>query len=78
MAATIRLMRFGKKGQPFYRIVVLDKSAKRDGSYIEAIGTYNPLTNPSTIVLNKERFSYWKSVGAMISNGAQRLKLETR
>lgn len=78
MAATIRLMRFGKKGQPFYRIVVLDKSAKRDGAYIEAIGTYNPLTNPPTIELKRDRFVYWQSVGAIISDGAQRLKLETR
>ena len=75
MAATIRLMRFGKKGQPFYRIVVLEKTRKRDGAYIEALGTYNPMTNPSTIEVNKERFNYWKSVGAILSDGIQKLRI---
>ena len=76
MAATIRLMRFGKKGQPFYRIVVLDKTRKRDGSYIEELGTYNPLTNPSTIELKKDRLAYWKKVGAQFSDAALKLKLD--
>lgn len=66
-------MRFGKKGQPFYRIVVLDKSRKRDGAYIESLGTYNPMTDPATIVLNEERLAYWKKVGAQPSEGFAKL-----
>lgn len=73
MAATIRLMRFGKKGQPFYRIVVLDKTRKRDGKYIELLGTYNPMTQPSTIELKEDRLKYWQSVGAIPSTGFSRL-----
>ncbi|MEI6327270.1 MAG: 30S ribosomal protein S16 [Candidatus Roizmanbacteria bacterium] len=75
MAATIRLMRFGKKGQPFYRIVVLNKAAKSNGKYIEEIGSYNPLTKPSTVTLKKDRYNYWKSVGAQVSTGVTYLKL---
>jgi small subunit ribosomal protein S16 len=78
MAATIRLMRFGKKGQPFYRIVVLDKAAKSNGKYIEEIGSYNPLTKPSTVTLKKDRYDYWKSVGAQISTGVTYLKLDEK
>ena len=66
-------MRFGKKGQPFYRIVVLEKTRKRDGAYIESIGTYNPMTEPATINLNEDRLKYWKSVGAQLSEGFRRL-----
>lgn len=76
MAATIRLMRFGKKVQPFYRILVLDKTRKRDGAYIEALGTYNPMTNPRTIEVNQERLEYWKSVGAQVSDGFQKLNIK--
>jgi len=73
MAATIRLMRFGKRGYATYRIVVLDKRKKRDGAYIEKIGTYNPQVKPSAIQINEERFSYWTSKGALISEGMQKL-----
>lgn len=76
MAATIRLMRFGKKGQPFYRIVVLDKTRKRDGAYIEAIGTYNPLTSPPDIKIKQDRLSYWRSVGAVLSDGLVKLGIK--
>jgi small subunit ribosomal protein S16 len=69
-------MRFGKKKQPFYRIVVLDKRKKRDGAYIEELGTYNPLTSPATVVVNKERFSYWKGVGALPSASVSKLKID--
>lgn len=69
MAATIRLMRFGKPKTPFYRIVVLDKRKKRDGKYIEKIGQYDPLKDPSEITISKARFDYWKSVGAELSDG---------
>lgn len=78
MAATIRLMRFGKPKTPFYRIVVLDKRKKRDGSYIEKIGQYNPLKEPMEIILSKSRFEYWKSVGAQISEGMMKLLKDTK
>lgn len=64
MATKIRLARHGKKGKPFYHIVTADSRAKRDGRYIERIGSYNPNTNPATIDVNFERALYWVSVGA--------------
>lgn len=73
MAATIRLMRFGKRGAPSYRIVVLDKRQKRDGAYIENLGVYNPMTEPATFNLKQDRFDYWKSRGAEISDGMGKL-----
>jgi small subunit ribosomal protein S16 len=73
MAATIRLMRFGKKGYPTYRVVVLDKRKKRDGSYIEKIGTFQPMTAPGKLELIKERFEYWQSRGAQMSEGISKL-----
>lgn len=73
MAVTLRLMRFGKKKVPFYRIVALDKRQKRDGAYIEKVGLYNPLEKEKNIRINKEKFEYWTSKGAQISEGFERL-----
>lgn len=73
MAVALRLMRFGKRKQPYYRIIALDKTKKRDGSYIEKIGLYQPLTAEKNIQINKERFEYWKSKGAQLSEGLTRL-----
>jgi len=73
MAVTIRLMRFGKKKSPYYRIVALDKRQKRDGAYIEKIGTYTPLTKDKNIHIIKEKYEYWTSKGAQISEGMERL-----
>ena len=70
MPTKIRLQRFGKKGQPFYRIVVADSRAPRDGKFIENIGTYNPLTVPATIDINAERALYWLQVGAQPTDTA--------
>ena len=64
MATKIRLQRGGRKGYAFYRIVVADSRAPRDGRYIEKVGTYNPNTDPSTVDLNFERALYWVEVGA--------------
>ena len=64
----IRLARFGKKKQPFYRIVVLDKRKPRNGRTVEVVGTYDPLKNPALIQLNAERVKYWLSVGAQPSD----------
>jgi small subunit ribosomal protein S16 len=64
MAVKLRLQRKGRKKAPFYHIVAADARAPRDGRFIEKIGTYNPLTVPATIELNRERAYYWISVGA--------------
>ncbi len=60
----IRLQRVGKKKEPFYHIVVADSRSPRDGKIIEQLGTYNPMTEPSTIVLNKEKVEQWIKNGA--------------
>ena len=60
----IRLQREGKKKAPFYHIVVADSKSPRDGKIIEQIGTYNPMTDPSTIVLDKEKTAQWIKNGA--------------
>jgi small subunit ribosomal protein S16 len=65
MAVKIRLARHGKKGYPYYHIVVADSRSPRDGRFIEKIGTYNPNTNPATIELKSERALYWLGVGAL-------------
>ena len=61
----IRLQRQGKKKAPFYHIVLADSTSPRDGKIIEQIGTYDPMTKPSTIVVDKEKLEQW------IKNGAQ-------
>lgn len=73
MAVTLRLMRFGKKRKPFYRIVAIDKRKKRDTKYIESIGIYDPMVQPLKLELNKERFEYWQKNGAEISDGLVKL-----
>ena len=60
----IRLQREGKKKAPFYHIVVADSKSPRDGKIIEQIGTYDPMTNPATVVLNKELLEKWIKNGA--------------
>ena len=60
----IRLQRFGKKKSPFYHIVVADSKSPRDGRIIEQIGTYDPMTEPSTVVLDKEKLEKWIKNGA--------------
>jgi len=60
----ISLMRMGTKGKPFYRVVVKEKRSKRDGKYLENVGTYNPMTNPAEVNLKHDRVQYWISVGA--------------
>ena len=64
MATKIRLQRHGRKNYAFYKIVVADSRAPRDGKFIERIGSYNPNTNPATIDLDFERALYWLNVGA--------------
>lgn len=67
MATVVRLTRMGRNKRPFYRIVVSDSRKRRDGGWIEILGYYNPLTDPKTVKVDKERLNYWKGVGAKIS-----------
>ena len=71
MATKIRLQRFGKKGKPFYYVVVADARAPRDGRFIERLGSYNPNTNPATIELNFEETLKWVRTGAEMSETAR-------
>ena len=64
MATKIRLQRFGKKGKPFYHVVVADSRSPRDGKFIERLGSYNPNTNPATIDINFEKALEWVNSGA--------------
>ena len=73
MAVKIRLQRHGKKNFAFFHIVVADTRAPRDGRFIEQLGSYNPNTNPATIVLNSERALAWLNVGAQTSLVVRRI-----
>ena len=73
MAVKIRLQRHGKKNFAFFHIVVADTRAPRDGRFIEQIGSYNPNTNPATIVLNFDRALNWVKVGAEQTLVARRI-----
>ena len=71
MAVKIRLQRHGKKGKPFYWIVAADARSKRDGKYLEKIGTYDPSTSPATIDLNFDSAISWLGKGAQPTNTAK-------
>lgn len=71
MAVKIRLQRHGRKGRPFYHIVVADSRVKRDGKFIEKLGTYNPITNPATIDLDVDKAVDWLQKGAQPTNTAR-------
>jgi len=71
MSVKIRLQRHGKKGKPFYWVVAADARSKRDGKYLEKIGTYNPNTNPATIDLNLESAVKWLNNGAQPTDTAK-------
>lgn len=64
MAVKIRLSRVGQKNKPFYRIVACDESAKRNGNFIEILGTHDPLKNPSQSTVKNDRVLYWLGKGA--------------
>ena len=71
MPVKIRLQRHGKKGKPFYWVVAADARSKRDGKYLEKIGTYNPNTNPATIDLNIDGAVKWLQNGAQPTDTAK-------
>jgi small subunit ribosomal protein S16 len=65
MAVRIRLTRLGKKKKPFYRIIVADSESKRDGKFLDVVGTYDPLQNPAAIKINTEKLQEWIGKGAL-------------
>ena len=73
MPTKIRLQRHGKKGKPFFHIVVADSRAPRDGRFIERIGSYNPISNPATIDIDVEKATDWVMKGAEPSNTVKRI-----
>ena len=77
MPVKIRLQRHGKKGKPFYWVVAADSRSKRDGRYLEKIGTYNPNTNPATVDIKIDRAVDWLQNGAQPTDTARNLLSET-
>ncbi|MGH7334863.1 MAG: 30S ribosomal protein S16 [Candidatus Rokuibacteriota bacterium] len=73
MAVSIRLRRAGSSRRPTYRVVVADSRSPRDGRFIEIIGHYNPLTQPPTVKIDRERAANWIAKGAQPSNTVKRL-----
>ena len=71
MSVKIRLQRHGKKGKPFYSIVAADARSKRDGKFLEKLGTYNPNTNPATIELDVDGAVTWLQNGAQPTDTAK-------
>jgi small subunit ribosomal protein S16 len=71
MSVKIRLQRHGKKGKPFFHIVAADARSPRDGKFIERIGSYNPNTNPATIVLDTDKAVTWLNNGAQPTDTAR-------
>lgn len=69
----IRLTRIGAHKKPFYRIIVADSKARRDGPFIEILGTYDPKIEPSKVEVNLERAKYWISKGALPTVRVQKL-----
>ena len=77
MPVKIRLTRKGAKKSPFYRVVVADSEAPRDGRFIEVVGTYDPRTDPAEIKLKQERLDYWLGQGAQPSDTVRSLIKKT-
>lgn len=73
MAVKIRLARHGAKKRPYYRIVVADSRAPRDGKFIEEVGRYNPLTDPATVKFDMEKVDQWLKNGAQPTDSVARL-----
>ena len=73
----IRLLRTGKRKQPSYRVVVADQRRARDGAFVEILGQYNPLTNPSQISIDETRALHWLQVGAQPSDSVTALLKRT-
>ena len=77
MAVKIRLTRLGDKKSPFYRVVVADSRAPRDGKFIDILGTYNPLTDPAEIKINADKAQKWLKNGATPTDTAKQLPVKS-
>ena len=77
MAVKIRLTRKGDKKSPFYRVVVADSRAPRDGKFIDIIGTYNPLTDPAEIKIDAEKAQTWLKNGATPTDTAKQILVKS-
>jgi small subunit ribosomal protein S16 len=77
MAASIRLMRFGGKKKPFYRIVVADRRSARDGGFIDQVGTYDPGKDPAEIRIKEEKAIGWLKKGAQPTPTVRQLLLRS-
>ena len=73
MAVKVRLSRAGGRHRPFYRVVVADERAPRDGHFLELVGTYDPKTEPAQVLLKRDRIDYWLSKGAKASQTVSEL-----
>lgn len=73
MAVKLRLRRMGKKKQPIYKVVAADARSPRDGKFLEAVGVYNPLTDPHTVEIKEDRVLYWLDNGAQPTNTVKSL-----
>ncbi len=73
MAVKLRLRRMGKKKQPIYKVVAADARSPRDGKFLEALGVYNPLTDPHTVEIKEDRVLYWLDNGAQPTNTVKSL-----
>ncbi|MDY6825009.1 MAG: 30S ribosomal protein S16 [Thermodesulfobacteriota bacterium] len=73
MAVKIRLARYGKKKKPFYRVVVADERFPRNGRFLEKVGTYNPLKEPTEIILERDRIEHWLDQGALMTDTVRSL-----
>ncbi|MFW2364990.1 MAG: 30S ribosomal protein S16 [Desulforhopalus sp.] len=65
MAVRIRLTRLGRKKKPFYRIIVADSECKRDGKFLDIVGTYDPLQDPAVIKIDNDKLEEWMGRGAL-------------
>lgn len=77
MALKFRMQRFGNKNRPFFEVVLTDSRNARNGRFIERLGYYNPMTEPSTISLDSERMNHWYKIGARPSDAVATLLKKT-
>lgn len=73
MAAKIRLTREGKRSQAYYRIIVIDESKRRDGKYLDRLGTYNPHFDPPSVVVDRKKLTMWLEKGALVTRTVSKL-----
>ncbi|HQR36773.1 MAG TPA: 30S ribosomal protein S16 [Blastocatellia bacterium] len=69
---SIRMTRLGAKKRPFYRIIVTERDAKRDGRFVEIVGHYDPIATPPVIKIDRDRYDYWMSKGAKPTDTVRR------